>query len=247
MLGVIFVYAGLAAMLTGAVSLVSPLAFLRIPNRCRASAVFGGGLCAFAVGMLLPASETRVVARGMRLDEFAPVYQFHEVHTVRVSAPPSRVYEAVKVVSADEILFFRTLTYIRRLGRPGPESILNPPEHLPILAVATRSDFVVLSRGTGARVVLGAVVLAPRSSLPRRRVGPGDFMDFREPGFALATMNFLVQYEGAGASIVRTETRVYATDGPSAAQFARYWRVIYPGSALIRRMWLRAIKRNAER
>jgi len=25
-----------------------------------------------------------------------------------------------------------------------------------------------------------------------------------------------------------------------------YWRVIYPGSALIRRMWLRAIKKRAE-
>ncbi len=60
-------------------------------------------------------------------------------------------------------------------------------------------------------------------------------------------MNFLVQDDGAGASIVRTETRVYATDAPSEVQFARYWRVIYPGSALIRRMWLRGIKYRAER
>jgi len=28
--------------------------------------------------------------------------------------------------------------------------------------------------------------------------------------------------------------------------FSRYWRVIHAGSALIRRMWLRAIKRRAE-
>jgi len=29
-------------------------------------------------------------------------------------------------------------------------------------------------------------------------------------------------------------------------RFQLYWRVIYPGSALIRRMWLRAIKQRAE-
>lgn len=247
MLAVIFVYAGLAATLIGALALAKPLAFLRIPNRRRATVVFSGGLLAFAVGMLLPASETRVTARGMRLDEFAPVYQFNEVHTVRVSAPRARVYEAVKVVSADEILLFRSLTWIRRLGRRGPESILNPPEHLPILAVATRSGFVLLAEEPEREIVLGAVVLAPRSSHSRRRLVPDDFKDFREPGFALATMNFLVEDEGAGASIVRTETRVHATDRSAAAQFARYWRVIYPGSALMRRMWLRAIKRSAER
>lgn len=29
-------------------------------------------------------------------------------------------------------------------------------------------------------------------------------------------------------------------------KFAAYWRLIYPGSALIRRMWLEALKRHAE-
>ncbi len=122
MLAVIFVYAGLAAMLTGALTFAKPLAFVRIPNRRRASAVFGGGLLTVAVGMLLPAIETRITVRGMRLDEFAPVYQFNEVHTVRVSAPRARVYHAIKAVTADEILFFRTLTWIRRLGRRGPRA-----------------------------------------------------------------------------------------------------------------------------
>jgi hypothetical protein len=40
---------------------------------------------------------------------------------------------------------------------------------------------------------------------------------------------------------------VHATDDSARRKFARYWRVIYPGSALIRRMWLRAIKLRAER
>jgi len=46
--------------------------------------------------------------------------------------------------------------------------------------------------------------------------------------------------------LLTTETRIYATDASSRRAFARYWRVIYPGSSLIRRMWLRAIKKTAE-
>jgi len=59
-------------------------------------------------------------------------------------------------------------------------------------------------------------------------------------------MNFIVEREAPNICRVTTETRVYATDPASVRKFARYWRVIYPGSALIRRMWLGAIKRRAE-
>jgi hypothetical protein len=98
------------------------------------------------------------VHAGTRLDEFAPVWQFHEVHTLGISAPPERVFAAIRQVRADEIALFRTLTWIRRGGRPAPPGILN-----------------------------------------------------------------------AGSTQPR----------------AAYWRVIYPGSALIRRMWLRAIARRS--
>ena len=62
--------------------------------------------------------------------------------------------------------------------------------------------------------------------------------------FAIAGMNFLVTPDGRGGSIVTTETRVYANSDSARRRFAAYWRVIYPGSALIRRMWLRAIARR---
>jgi hypothetical protein len=40
---------------------------------------------------------------------------------------------------------------------------------------------------------------------------------------------------------------VFANSPWARRGFAAYWRVIYPGSALIRRMWLRAIARRATR
>jgi hypothetical protein len=59
-------------------------------------------------------------------------------------------------------------------------------------------------------------------------------------------MNFRLRDAGAGETWLSTETRIFATDDRAKRRFAVYWRVIYPGSALIRRMWLRAVKENAE-
>jgi hypothetical protein len=59
-------------------------------------------------------------------------------------------------------------------------------------------------------------------------------------------MNFRLEDAGDGTTLITTETRIYATDASARRRFAGYWRVIYPGSALIRRMWLRAIARRAE-
>lgn len=63
-------------------------------------------------------------------------------------------------------------------------------------------------------------------------------------------MNFRLEDAGNGETLLTTETRVHATDLSVQKKFASYWRVIYPGSALIRVMWLRADQtpsRNAAR
>jgi hypothetical protein len=73
-----------------------------------------------------------------------------------------------------------------------------------------------------------------------------EFRALHEPGFALAAMNFALEDDGPGACRVTTETRVHATDARSRRLFATYWRTIYPGSALIRRTWLRAVRLRAE-
>ncbi len=246
MLGVGLVYAGLIATLVGSVSLVRPWAFLGIHTRLRAALVLGTGLIIAALGMLLPAKETRVEAIRTRLDEFAPVYQFNEVHRIHVRAPRDRVYQAINAVTADEILFFRTLTWIRRLGRPGPESVLRPPERLPLLEVATRTTFLMLAEDPSREIVVGTIVVAPAGAQAKLPATPEQFKALDAPGFAKATMNFRVEDAGSNTCIVTTETRVYAMDAAARRRFAAYWRVIYPGSALIRRMWLRAIKLRAE-
>ena len=95
--------------------------------------------------------------------------------------------------------------------------------------------------------MIGAVVVAPPGT---RRAGEftGDhYKALTQPGFAKATMNFLVQDLGNGRSRVDTETRVFATDAAALRSFTLYWRVIFPGSSILRSTWLSAIKTRAER
>lgn len=173
-----------------------------------------------------------------------PVWQFREFHSIRIAAPPPRVYQAIENVRADEISLFGALTWIRRGGRPLPESILNAGNREPLLDVAVRGGFVRLASDAPREIVIGTSVHTPHGA--RDTLGPLLF-SAPPPGYALAAMNFLVIPDGPNASVVTTETRVYATSAPARRRFAAYWRIIYPGSALIRRMWLRAVERRALR
>ena len=70
-----------------------------------------------------------------------------------------------------------------------------------------------------------------------------EFLAFERPGYAKATLSFYVgEDRGEGCVEVITETRVYVPDPVTRRKFAVYWRLIYPGSAFLRRMWLRAVK-----
>jgi hypothetical protein len=201
------------------------------------------GVLLAATGLFLPTPETRINEVETRLDEFAPAWQFREVHTIRIDAPPPRVFEAIKRVRADEIFLFRTLTWIRRGGRELPPGILNAGDRESLIDVATTSGFVRLADDAPRELVIGTVVMAPPGT--RGTLTPDVFRRPLPPGFALATMNFLVTADGPEHSLVSTETRVFANSASARRSFAAYWRIIYPGSAIIRRMWLRAIERRA--
>jgi hypothetical protein len=242
----IIVYVGLVIAFVGFVCILRPLKFLRIPTRLRAALVFVSGIAVVLIAYNLPAKETRVVAVATQLDQFMPAYQFQEFHSIRVYASRAKVLQAIKEVPADEIKLFRTLTWIRRFGRSGPESIMDAPQKKPILDVALRTGFLLLAEESDRELVIGAVVAAPPGWRLRDRPAPEAFRDFRTPGFALAAMNFRLQDSGAGETLLTTETRVYATDASARRRFAPYWRTIFPGSALIRVMWLRAVKARAE-
>ena len=244
MLASAVVYLGLTIAFAGLIFLVKPIRWLRIPTRLRALAMAGVGAVVVGIGLTLPASESRIKHVETRLDEFAPAWQFSEFHTIRIAASPARVFEAIKRVRADEIFLFRTLIWIRGGGQPIPENIRNAGAHgESLIDVATATTFVRLADDFPRELVVGTVVGAPPGARPKPT--PDVFQKPLPPGFALATMNFVVTPDGGSGSVVSTETRVFANSPSARRRFAAYWRVIYPGSAIIRRMWLRAIQRRA--
>ena len=243
MLGSAIVYSGLVTFAAGLILFIKPIDRLHVSSREQALAIVGIGAMLVGVGLTIPSSESRVEKVATRLDEFVPVWQFSERHTIRIAAPPARVFEAIRDVRADEISLFNTLTWIRRGGRKLPESILNAGDSAPLLEVATRSGFLYLADDAPREVVIGTVVIAPAGL--RRTLTRETFKTPPGPGFAVGAVNFIVTPAGPNASLVSTETRVFANSPSARRRFARYWRLIYPGSALIRVMWLRAVRRRA--
>jgi hypothetical protein len=245
-LEVLLVYAGLLIGLAGIVSLARPLRFLGIRTRRAAAGVLALGLVFAAAGALWPVSLVALSGDRSRLDDFVPVCQFREFHEIRVHAPAKAVFRAVKSVTAGEIRFFRLLTWIRspRLSRSGRENILTAPAAKPLLEVALHSGFLLLAEDPDKELVFGTVLCRrlPRIGNP----SPRDFMALDRPGFCKVAMNFRLREEPGGWVRLSTETRVFAIGSSVRRTFAVYWRVIYPGSAFIRRVWLDAIRRRAE-
>jgi hypothetical protein len=129
---------------------------------------------------------------------------------------------------------FRFLTRLRGFTPPARDER--------ILDAAQRSGFLELV-GTERELVFGALVM-PRTA--RRPGTPDEFRTISGPGYAKAVLNFRVEPQLA-MCVVSTETRVWTTDDATRRKFALYWWTIRLWSGLIRRMWLRAIRRRAER
>jgi hypothetical protein len=72
------------------------------------------------------------------------------------------------------------------------------------------------------------------------------FQAFNRTGFAKVAANLFIQPDGE-KTLLSTETRIWVPDRETRKKFAFYWRLISFGSGWIRVMWLKAIKRRAER
>jgi hypothetical protein len=242
--GVVLVQLGLALSSVGALSVLRPLAFLGLSCRAGGAALLGFGLHVVLAGVLWPAPDSRGQAR-RRIDDFLPVYHFNEVHQTRIRATPERVASAIRAVTPGDIRLARTLMTIRSLGlrRWDHEAAARP-----MLDVAASGSFLWLAREE-REMVVGTVGQFWRLRRGERAsvTTPEQFVAFGRAGWARAAMDFVVEDEGGGYTRLTTETRVAASDPATRRTFAAYWRVIYPGSALLRRTWLAAVKHRAER
>jgi hypothetical protein len=219
-------YAGIILLICGLVAMVRPLRFIRLNSRRRGAAIVAAGSILLAFALFWPTPLEGVSVTESALDGQMPSYHFVEHHETHIDASPGVVLDAVRAVTAREIRFFALLTWIRHphFGR-GKESILAAPPDEPILTVALRSGFVLLEERPDRELVIGVRVASE----------------------VRGVMNFAVEPDGRGGSRLWTETRVRAESPRALRAFTAYWRLIYPGSSLIRIEWLRAIRTRALR
>jgi hypothetical protein len=185
------------------------------------------------------------------LDRLLPTFQAVERHSVTVTASAERVWAALTQVTTGELRLFRLLMGVRVL----PGRLLGSPRARfeadePLLGWAVRSGFTILGEDARQELVVGAIGQPWRLAGGRGMavVDGNDFAAFDQAGYAKMAANFRLDPIAGGRAIqLSTETRVACTDPISARRFARYWRLVRPASGAIRRSWLAAIKRRAER
>jgi hypothetical protein len=220
-------YAGALLFLAGVIRLAVPSQRLGATQLAAAAAVACGAALVLLVPRMTPPPLMRTLADDRsELGRILPEWHFAESHVIAIAAAPAAVDRAMREVTAGEMPLFRVLTWIRapHLGAR-PAGLLNAPPGKPILATAAAGIFKVLADAPGREVVLGTLLGRSTRALMNFRIEPGAHERCR----------------------LVTETRVLAPDAAARRSFDFYWRAIFPGSALIRGEWLRAIRRRAER
>jgi len=154
----------------------------------------------------------------MTLDDILPHAHFSERHARRISAPPVVVWRALHDVRLTDSPLASLLMGIRTLpalvAGAAPRAMVSGPflEHAPI---------PVLARDPDRRIVAGGV-LQPWKLQGGARPPLLDAVSLRtfdEPGWVKCGMDFVLEQD-RNDTVLRTETRVLATDATTRTRFA---------------------------
>ena len=160
------------------------------------------------------------------IDRFLPEWDVNELHETLLDVPPE---EALAIVLAAP-------------AAPGAVRLLFRMRGLTTTAGSIESFLLALGFESLAREA-GEVVFGGAGRPWRPRGTISSFAD-AAPGSVRIVVNFRAERLPGGRTRLSTETRVAAVDDDARRAFRRYWRLVGPFSALIRRRWLAAARRS---
>jgi hypothetical protein len=223
-------------------------------RRAIAALALAGLLTALAILVRdMRAAAVRRVTGPLLLDEVLPEHEFSSVFSIVVTAEPAATYRAALELPARDLgavaraLFAARGLPGRLLGTSGEQPLTG---QRPLLEAMGDLGFRTLRTEADREIVFGDI---GRYWSLRDVSGPAvasteEFIAFADPAFAKVAANIAVRpAPEPGLTILQTETRVHVPDPRLRRRFAAYWLVIEAGSGLIRRRWLAAIARRAER
>ena len=171
------------------------------------------------------------------LDEILPKYDVSAKYSIRVNAPPERIYRVL-----DEGLPVGALTKLLMVLRGLPRLFRKSRSN-----TTSENAFYRLKQLENREIVIGIIGQFWKPvSVPIKIHSLDEFLNFEKDGFCKAALNLRIEEQKPGLCDVTTETRVLSY-GSALSSFNEYWRVIAPFSGLIRREILRKIKAKAER
>lgn len=183
----------------------------------------------------------------MLIDNYLPDFHYHEVHSITIQATPERVFNAILELRPSEMsLLVSWMLKLRDL--PGrlfgrQHTVL---DERPLLTQLFAEDFILLEKQENTEIVFGTIGQFWKISPSAVRVpDPAAFIAFHDTDFVKTAANMRLSAQPVGI-LLTTETRIWAPDEETRKKFARYWLLIATGSAVIRRLWLRGIRRKAE-
>jgi hypothetical protein len=236
-------YSGIVLAVAGLANLVLPFRFLGVRKRGVGALLLAGGVALTFAALFWPASTTRVAQSGSRLDDFMPEYQFFEKHSARVHAGPEQVMQAARQSTLGDLKSLVTLLKVRAAVLRAPFHDDGDLREKRVLDAFSEAGYLL--DGSEHEIVMagGANVRAKR---PLEVHTLQEYAEYRDQGAVKIAFNLAVQDAGGGWSTLSTETRVLALDDSTRRGVGRYWRLIVPGSGLLRRQWLDGIKKRAE-
>jgi hypothetical protein len=250
----VVVYLGVGFFVVGLLSEIRPFRFIHINNRKSAFLLAVAGILVFLAGMILPSTTVRSSRPHQRIDDFMPEYQFYEYHEMSIDAPADAVCKALKEVTFTDIPVAVWLMRIRAMAagqfaQPpsnGTKPYVNPFSK-PILELLSQpgAGFLTLENNDPYEYVGGFAGKPWAKDTPLALANPDEFQAFQLAGNIKVAFNLHVIGMNNGTSRLTSETRIIGLDASARKMFSRYWRVIYPGSAIIRRVWLDAIAERA--
>jgi hypothetical protein len=188
------------------------------------------------------------------LDVYIPDCEVVERHHLKVSAPAEATFSAARTLDSSRSQIIRAIFKLRELAltcatrNAHREEETSNESGLPreLAAQMKAIGWVVLAEIPGHEIVFGAVTQPWLARPIFQSIRPEEFAEFGQPGYVKIAWTLRADAVNAFECIVRTETRATTTDATARAKFRRYWSLVLPGIVLIRRILLRAIKRQAE-
>ena len=178
------------------------------------------------------------------IERLIPAWDVRSSHQTIVQAPADMVFAVAEHFDLQSIPLVRAIFWLR--GKLMGASRSSPRRPVGLVVETKRLGWGELHRRPGRELVMGAVTQPWLADVQFTAVPPDEFLGYGEHDRVKIVWTIEAVPIEPGLTLLRTETRVRATDLVAREKFLRYWRFAQYGIELIRRLHLPAVRRAAE-